>query len=541
MAIARSKVGFLKGKLWGRGASAPRPPALLWLAAGAVAATMLLPLAYMVVRTLGAGSEIWDLILRPRTAAILGRTILLVVAVTAACIALALPLAWLTVRSDIPGRRLWAILTALPLVIPSFVGGYVVVAALGPRGLLQQLLAPLGVERLPEIYGFPGAFLTITLLTYPYVMFTVRGALWRLDPALEETARSLGIGARGTFFRVTLPHLRPAIAAGGLLAALYTLHDFGAVSLLRYETFTWAIYIQYETAARSLAAGLSLLLAALALLILLVEVGTRGRGRYYRGGGSPRPPSIVPLGRWRWPALAFCGLVVALALALPLSVLGYWLARGIAAGEPFRLMWGAAVNSLYVSGLAAMVTVAAALPVTFLAVRFLGRVSALLERSTYLGFALPGIVVALALVFFAVNYARPLYQTLGLLIFAYVVLFLPAAGGSIRSALLQINPSLEEAARSLGRRPLRVLTGVTLPLVRSGLLAGGALVFLTTMKELPATLLLSPTGFKTLATSIWGSVSEAFFARAATPALLLVLASSLGMAIFIFQERRQER
>ena len=158
---------------------------------------------------------------------VLVRTLVLIVAVTGASIAIAIPLAWLTVRTDLPLRRFWSVVTVLPLVIPSYVGGFLVVVALGPKGMLQQFLeGPFGVDRLPEIYGFPGAALTLTLLSFPYVLLTVRAALWRLDPALEETSRGLGHGAWSTFFRVSLPQLRPAIGAGGLLVALYTLSDF---------------------------------------------------------------------------------------------------------------------------------------------------------------------------------------------------------------------------------------------------------------------------------------------------------------------------
>ncbi len=295
-----------------------------------------------------------------------------------------------------------------------------------------------------------------------------------------------------------------------------------------------------------LAAALSLVLVAVAVVILFIEFRTRGRAQYHRSTvGVTQPPAYTRLNRWRWPALGFCALVVFLALIMPMSVLGYWLVRGISAGEPLRLAWGAALNSGYVSGLAAVVTAVAALPVAVLAVRYSSRISGLLERATYIGFALPGIVIALALVFFGANYATPIYQTLGLLIFAYVIVFLPQAVGSTRSSLLQVSPRVEEAARSLGRTPLQTLATVTLPLatvtlplVRPGILAGAALVFLTTMKELPATLLLSPIGFKTLATSIWSATSEAFFARAAVPALLLILISSVPMAFLVIRERR---
>lgn len=521
-----------------------RAPAPLWVPALLIAAGLVLPLAYLTLRTLGAGPEVWELLFRRRTLDILLRSVLLVVAVTGASALLAVPLGWLTVRTDLPQRRLWSVLTALPLVIPSYIGGFLVVVALGPRGMLQQALAPFGVERLPEIYGFPGAMLTLTLLSYPYVLLTVRAALWRLDPALEETSRSLGNNSWATFRRVTLPLLRPAIAAGSLLVGLYTLSDFGAVSILRYETFTWAIYIQYESAFnRNIAAALSLFLVVLTGVILLMEARTRSRSPYYRSTGmvgATAPPPLVRLGRWRWPALGFCAAVVLLALVLPMSVLVHWVIRGVSAGEPLLLLWGPALNSVTASALAAAATAVAALPLAVLTVRHPGWFSALLERMAYLGFALPGIVVALALVFFGANYATPLYQTLGLLIFAYAVLFLPTALGAIRASLLQVSPSLEEAARGLGKSPLRAFAAVTLPLARPGILAGAALVFLLTMKELPATLILSPIGFKTLATSIWSAASEAFFAQAAAPALLLILVSSGSMALLAYQERGWE-
>jgi iron(III) transport system permease protein len=335
--------------------------------------------------------------------------------------------------------------------------------------------------------------------------------------------------------------MRPSIAAGSLLVALYTLSDFGAVSLLRYETFTWAIYLQYETAFdRSLAAGLSLVMIAVALSLVVLEAQARGRSRYYRAAtGAARPSTLVQLGPWRWPALAFAAAVTALSLALPLSLLAYWAVRGIAAGEPVELLWGNALNSVYASGLAAVVAVLAAVPVVVFTLRFPGRLSWVVERLAYTGFALPGIAVALALIFFGARYATPLYQTLALVVFAYVVLFFPQALGAIRATYLQVSPRLSEAALSLGKDPTSILIRVTLPLMVPGMLAGGSLVFLTAMKELPATLLLSPIGFGTLATSIWSYAEEAFFARAAVPALLLVAVSAAPTAFLILREPRR--
>jgi iron(III) transport system permease protein len=521
-------------------ASRRRPPVLVWGPAALVTAAMFLPLAYLVVRSLEGGwAEFAEVVLDAETLAVLGRSALLAVVVTGASVMIAVPLAWLTARTDLPGGRTWAVLAALPLVIPSYVGGFVLVSTLGPRGMLQGALEPLGVERLPEIYGFPGATLALTLFSYPYVFLTVRSGLRGMDPALEEAARSLGSGTWMTFFRVTLPQMRPAIVAGSLLVALYVLSDFGAVSLLQYDSFSREIYIQYRSAFdRTPAAILALMLVALTAAILFVEARTRGRVRYHRSAASTaRPAMIVALDRWRWPALLFCGGVVALALAAPVGVLSFWLVRGLVEEEPLRPLWIAAWSSVYASGLAAGVVALAALPVAVLTVRFPGRLSDLVERMTYLGYALPGIVLALSLVFFGANYAPWAYQTLGLLVFAYGVHFLPQAVGATWAALLQVNPSVEEAARGLGRGPARVAATVTAPLASSGILAGAALVFLTTMKELPATLLLSPTGFETLATRIWSATTSAFFARAAAPALLLILLSAVPMYLLVIRER----
>lgn len=512
---------------------------LLYLPSFVVVAAVLLPLGYLVLRAAEADLGSLGRLLRIRTLRLLSDSLNLAAAVTATSVLLSVTVAYLTVRTDLPGRRIWSVLTSLPLVIPSYVGAYLLAAALGPRGLLQSVLEPVfGVERLPDIYGFWGAYLVLTLLSYPYVLLPVRAALRGMDPALEESARSLGQDSWGVFRRVTLPHLRPAISAGAVLVALYTLRDFGAVSIMRFTTFTRAIYIQYQSAFdRGAAAVLSLVLVALTVVLLSAELRSRRAERIYgahENGQRPRPR--IALRRWRWPALLLCGGLVGLALVLPAGILLYWLLRALQEGPDLPALLVALRNSLLASGLAAVITVAAATPLAVLAVRSPGRLSRWAERFSHLGFALPGIVIALALVFFGIRAASPLYQTLPMLLLAYLILFLPQAVGSLRTSLLQVPRSLEEAGRSLGRGPLAVFQTVTLPLVRPGLLAGAALVFLTTMKELQATLILSPFGFNTLATEVWSAVSEAFFARAAGPALLLILASSLPMAYFTLRD-----
>jgi iron(III) transport system permease protein len=219
---------------------------LLGLVVGVGAA---LPLGYLLWRASEIGwARAWEIATSERSLTLLANTIRLAVAVTFASVVISVPLAWLTTRTNLPGRRFWVIATALPLAIPTYVGSFAMIGALGPRGVLQGWLEPLGVQRVPSIYGFWGAFAVLTLFSYPYVLLTVRAAYRRIDPGLEEASRTLGRSSWVTFWRVVFPQLRPSIAAGGLLVSLYTLSDFGAVSMLRYDTFTRAIYTQYRGA-----------------------------------------------------------------------------------------------------------------------------------------------------------------------------------------------------------------------------------------------------------------------------------------------------
>ena len=516
---------------------APSPPLLA--AALVVAAVCLVPPLYLLVRVADDPARALDALAARSTLDVAVRTLGFALAVAGGGVAIALPMAWLVERTDLPARRIVGTLAVLPLAVPSYVGALVFLAALGPRGMLQGALAPLGVDRLPAIYGFWGATLVLTLFTYPYLLMTLRPALAAADPRLEELSRTFGYGRGTTFRRLVLPQLRPALISGCLLIALYALSDFGGPSLMRFDSFTRVIYIRYESSFdRTGAAALAAALAAMALALVAIDVWTRGRQRYdaVRGGG--RPPARVALGRWRWAAVAFVALVLGLALALPLGVLGYWFARAATDGLVPPTLWRAATGSVVVSGFAAALTAAAALPVAILGVRYRGLLLARVsEVLSYTGYALPGLVVALALVFAAVRFGS-LYQSHALLVIAYALHFLPQAVGATRVALLQVRPSMEDAARGLGRRPREVLTSITLPLAARGVLAGAALVFLTTIKELPATLLLAPPGFQTLATRVWSTTNDARYAEAAIPALLLIAVSALALGLLQPAARR---
>ena len=503
-----------------------RPPAALLVAGLIVGAGAILPAVYLVAIAGADPGDALDTIGDSETALVVGRSLGLTAAVCATAVALALPLAWLTTRTDLPGRRVWATLAALPLVIPSYVGAYLLIAALGPSGLLQDAL---GAERLPSIYGFFGAWLSLSLFTFPLVLLPLRSALRRLDPQLEEAARLMGRGPLDGFRTVVLPQLWPALAAGILLVALYVMSDFGAVSIMRFDSFTLEIYVAYRSSFdRTATAALGLVLVLVMLLLLWLSLRAGRRHAIHRlGPGPARPPHTYPLGHWRAPAIAFCSLVIAISLILPVGVLVYWAAKGISAGSISSSLAGAlAANSLMTAALAALVGGAAALVVALLAGRFGGPVSALIERAGHAGYALPGVVVALSLVYFATRGFPGVYQTVGLLVFALAVHYLPLATGSIAAALRQVPPRVEEAARGLGRSQFEVFRTVTGPLVRGGIFAGAALVFLHAIKELPATLILAPTGFETLATEIWEQTTFGFYEGSAIPALILLLISA---------------
>ncbi len=529
-----------------RGKSRVARPPLFLVVMGTITATAIaLPLAYLVIRALGiGGAEFWAFVARERTLEIVFNSIVMAVAVTCLSALIAIPLAFLTVRTDLPWRRFWSIVTTLPLAIPTYVGSFALIAAFGPRGsLLQSWLAPLGVEQLPSIYGWPGVIAAITLFSYPYLLLSVRAGLQGIDPALEESAQSLGYGSWSVFFSVTLPQLRPSIVAGSLLVSLYALQDFGTPSLMRFDSFTQAIFIQYRASFnRSLAAALALMLVVLVLIILWWEHQARSRATYYsRGSNSRRSRQLVPLGRWKLPALAFCCLVMGICLILPLGIILYWLLRSATPLQALHNVIPLTLNSAWAAGLAALFSTLFALPVAILSVRFPGRLTTMIERGTYIGFGLPGVVVALSLVFFGANYLPWLYQTMPMLVFAYLVLFLPQSVGTVRSSLLQVNPSIEESARSLGRTSWQTLKEVTIPLVRSGIASGAVLIFLTAIKELPATLLLSPIGFRTLASQIWVATSDAVFADAAAASLaMLLLCAGLTLVVISLERHRRK-
>lgn len=472
-----------------------------------------MPLFYLAVRVVGAGADRFTgVLLTDRVAQLTGRSLALAAVVTLGCVVLGVGSAFLVTRTDLPLRRLFGVLAALPLAVPSYVAAY---AWLASADLVDPTL---------RFEGFWAAALVLTLCSYPYVFLPVSAALVGADPAAEEVSRSLGRGGWRTFTGVTLRQVRPAVAAGGLLVALYVLSDFGAVAILRTDTFTRAVFNYFNLGIVDLALVLSTVLVAVTVLVLVGETSTRRRGaRYARlGPGAGRPAGRLPLGAARIPALVGLVAVAGLALGVPGLALLRWAGAGVSRPGSLTEIAAAVGGSLWVSLLGAGLTMLLALPIGLLVARAPGPVSTVLERLSYLPHALPGVVIGLSLVFLGINVLYPLYQSVWLLALAYAVLFLPLAVGAVATAAGQAPAELEQVARSLGRRPWTVFRTVTLPLIAPGIGAGAALAFLTCMKELPATLLLRPTGMETLATRLWRHTEVVEYAAAAPYAALLV-------------------
>lgn len=502
-----------------------------------VVAVVMIPIAYLLLGAVNAGQEGIDYLIRARTLRIVGNSIALMTAATLLATLLAVPFAWLTSRSDLPWRRTWLALGLAAMVIPSYLTAVTYTEAFGPKGILQSLLEPFGVNRLPPIKGFAGATLTLTVVTFPYIVLPVRAALLHCDRSLEEAGQSLGLNRWGVFRQIILPQLRPALSAGMLMTALYCLSDFGAVAVMHFNAFTRAIFIQTESYRMDKASVLALLLVGMTLVLLLLHSRMQIRGRHYRvGTGASRHLELLPLGRWKVPALIFCASIVFLGVVIPLLVLFKWL-LGHTLTNPIQVPLTLLINNTVgVSAVSALVVTLAAFPLALLAARGATRFNRWLVNVAYAGNVLPGIVIALALVMFATQNMLTIYQTLPLLIIGYAIRYLPFSIGATESAFAQINPRYEEAARSLGLSPWAALTRITVPLARGGILAGLALVFLNVMKELPATLILRPIGFRTFATRIWSAYDEAFLSSVALPGLALILVSAFALAIILRRE-----
>ncbi len=469
----------------------------------AVALFLISPLLVLVIDAHRAGwGEVHQVLFRTRSYSLLADTVILsaLVAVGAAVVGTAAAVA--IERSGVPLRRAWSVLLVLPMAMPDFVVGFA----------WHSLL--------PTMSPLLAATAIMTLSTYPLVLLPVSAGLRRTDPALEEVARGLGLGPVATFWRVTFPAVRGAVAGGTLLAVLTVISEYGAFEAVRFHTLTTEIFTEFQFDPEA-AAALSVPLLLLGLVFISLDAAIPRR----RSAFPARSRGEVARRRW-WravPVTVLFTVLVGLGVAAPVAVLGYWMQQSQRTTLP--AVAGLAVATESTFGYCAMggiVVVLLAVPVAVLAVRYPSRLSTAVSMSAYITRALPGVIVALSLVFLGINYLTSLYETPYLVVAAYVILFFPLGLVCVRATVAQLPPQLIEVAHSLGRGNLYVFARVTLPLIGPGLVAGFCMVFVTATTELTTTLLLAPLGVKTLATQFWAFQTESAYGAAAPYALVIV-------------------
>lgn len=509
----------------------------LLVPSAAVAAIIAGPMVFLAGRALAGGQATLDVLISNRTLTLLVSTLTLAVASSTLSLVLGAGLALLVERTDLPGRGIWRVVLALPLAIPPYIGAIVYLHLLSPGGPLDRFV---GIALPP--YGLAGSTFVIALYTYPYSFLLTSAALRRISRSLDEAARTSGLSALRVFWTVTLPLVRPAIGAGVFFPSLYALADFGTMVLLRYDTLATELYYQltafYD---RSAAAALGMAAIGLTLVFLWMEARLRGRGRYHQSDASWKPPAPLRLEQRRSPALAGTTAVALLALVLPIILLTSWAYTGaVHPTEAERLWatsaaspWKAAGESLLLGALASTAIVVAAVPPAYLRSRSPGWPAWVIWAMGQSGYALPGIVVVLGVVFLTNTIAPWLYGTLPVMVGAFMVRYTSQGLRAVESGLSQLPQRLGEAARGLGERPAGVFRRIDLPLLRPSLAAGWALVFLNVLKDLPVNLLLRPAGFDTLPVRTWLSATDGIYTQAALPSLLLIACATVPLVVLL--------
>lgn len=532
-------------------ASTPRDPAgIALILALACAGLVALPVLGVFASFFGAPESAETLAhlagtVIPRAAL---ETFLLVALVTVGVTVLGTTSAWLVAALDFPGRRVfeWAML--LPLAMPGYIVAYAYTDFLQFAGPLQSALREtFGWQRadywFPEIRSLPGAAFVFTVVLYPYVYLLARTAFLARTASMIDAARSLGLSPLATWLRVNLPLARPAVAAGALLALMETVADYGAAAYFGLQTFTTSIYrAWFSLGDRTAASQLAAVLLLVVLVITALELRLRGRARFFAAPNSARPaPRSVLTGARRWLAFVGCCVPIALGFVLPVAILIHLLLPTLAAAPLARYArWLA--NSLTIGAAAAILTLTVALAIAYAArlmpTGMVGRVVRFAARTLNLGYAMPGAVLAVGILVPLAAFDNALdawlRQTIGIgsgllitgtvvaLLYAYLVRYFAVGYQPVEAGLARITPAMDASARSLGATPAETFRRVHLPLLAPSVLAGCLLVFVDVMKELPATLVLRPFNFDTLAVIAYQFAADERLGEAALPSLTIV-------------------
>jgi len=504
-------------------ASNIRKPGWLAVLAFAVVALAAMPLIYVISSSSGLDAQGWARLWQSRLPELISNTLTLAVTVAITSLLFGLGSAWITARLEFKGRKAAIWLMVLPLTLPTYVLAHIYTVVSDDDGWLGGIWLALGGNSL-DVYNLAGTTLVLSLAGFSYIYLLAFSALTQMTRDREEAARLLGANRLRVFLTVQLPLLRPALAAGMAVIILHVFSDFGAVSMLRYQTFTLAIYNQMTGRMDfQAAAALSLMLVFFSLTFLVLERFFRRKQRFYASAQSKlherkQLSSKQTVLVWTW-----LGGIATLSFIMPAIWLVNW--SGIAVGEGLldSTFWGYAWNSGVVAFSVASITLILAFPIAFYHTRKHSHTSNAIVNLSSVGFVLPGPVIALGILAFILAQLPWAYGTLLALLLALSIRFLPLAVQSEESALQQLTPSIEQAGRMLGAGPLGNLRRVVFPVIRSGLAAAWVLVFIDALKELPATLILRPTGFDTLPVRIWMEASEEMLELAAPAALVLVV------------------
>lgn len=529
-------------------------PSTWGIGIGVAALVLALPVLTVFSFVLHPAGDVWAHLAETVLADYVTNSLVLMLGVAVGTTTIGVSTAWLTACCRFTGQRFFAWALLLPLAIPAYIIAYTYTGMLDFAGPVQTLLrSALGWSRddywFPEIRSLGGAVTMLSLVLYPYVYLLARAAFLDQSVSIIDASRTLGYGPWASFLLISLPIARPAIIAGLSLALMETLADYGTVQYFGVSTFTTGIFRTWFGLGDSAAAAqLSALLMSFALALMVLERWSRHRARYHHVGQRSQPLVLRPLSGWRH-AVAFglCALVLLAGFLLPAAQLALW-AFATAARTVDAAFLRMLVNTLALAGGASALALAIAL---FMAYGQRLRLSPLVAagvRLAGMGYAVPGVVIAVGVMIpfswldntvdawlratFGVSSGLLLSGTLVALVFAYLVRFLAVSLQTVEAGLARIRPTMDDTARSLGYRPLEVLARIHVPVMKGSLLTGLLLVFVDVMKELPATLVLRPFNFNTLAVRAWELASDERLADSATAALAIV-AAGVGPVIVL--------
>jgi iron(III) transport system permease protein len=495
---------------------------------------LILPLLYLLFKITFEFNLFFDFIFNTTILKLSLNTVSLIILVVTFSILISLPLAFLNVRTNLPFSKYLTSISVLPIALPSYVMATTQIEIWSKNGWVHNFFKMFfDMNSFPSFYGLPGSVFVLSLITYPYVYIGLSAMFRRFDYQMIDASRTLGDSPFATARKVVFPLVKPTVIAGSLLVSLYVLSDFGAVSLLRYNTFTIAIFNRmYNSISNYGVLEISLLAVLFCFIILTIETKTKNEARHFSNSNLSDLKKI-DLGAWKWVIFPISLIPLIFGFILPVSVLIYWLIIGFGENMGFIDVIQPTLNTLFISSVSAVFITIVCIPLLITIRKNIKIFSFLIDKVSYIGLSLPGVIVSMSLVFFCINYFDYIYQTFIVLVLGYFISFLPAALGPIKSSMTQIDPKLEDASFTLGASKIKTYYNVIVKLSSPGFIYGGVLVFILCLKELPVTLILSPIGFQTLATEIWSSASEAFFVKTALASIILVVIAGIPSYIFM--------